>query len=91
MFTYKTQGVCSRWMHIGLDEDDRITDIRIEGGCNGNTKGLCVLAKGREAREVIQSLRGIQCEGKATSCPDQLSRALELALQEKDAEDIQSE
>lgn len=30
-----------------------------------------------EVGEVIRRLRGIDCGGKGTSCPDQLARALE--------------
>jgi hypothetical protein len=30
-----------------------------------------------EVDEVIRRLRGIDCMGKGTSCPDQLARALE--------------
>ena len=36
-------------------------------------------ARGRDAREVMDSLRGIPCRG-STSCPDQLSRAIEQYL-----------
>jgi uncharacterized protein (TIGR03905 family) len=32
-----------------------------------------------EVGEVIRRLRGIDCNGRGTSCPDQLARALEEA------------
>jgi len=82
-YTYKTQGVCSRLMHITLDEEERVTELRIEGGCSGNLQGLSAMVKGQRAREVIDRLEGIRCGSKATSCPDQLSKALTLALDGK--------
>jgi len=41
--SYKTNGVCSRKIHIEV-EDDIVKDVRFEGGCNGNTKGIASLA-----------------------------------------------
>lgn len=38
--------------------------------------GVSRLAEGRKIDEVIDLLKGIECRG-GTSCPDQLSRALE--------------
>lgn len=77
--TYTPVGVCSRRMVVEL-EDGIIQSVRVEGGCHGNLQGLCALVKGRPAAEVIASLEGIDCRGKGTSCPDQLSRALREAL-----------
>ena len=74
-------GVCSRKITIELDEDGTILDIKFLGGCNGNTQGVSKLCKGRKAEEVIELLRGIDCQGRGTSCPDQLSYALEEALE----------
>ena len=50
-------------------------------GCRGNTKGLATMVVGRKADEVKELLRGIPCRGN-TSCPDQLSRAIEAYEQE---------
>ncbi|MBO5984665.1 MAG: TIGR03905 family TSCPD domain-containing protein, partial [Rikenellaceae bacterium] len=46
--------------------------------CQGNTQGISMLVRGMKAEEVIARLEGINCGGKATSCPDQLARALRL-------------
>ena len=46
-------------------------------GCNGNTKGISKLVKGRKASEVADILRGTQCGMRGTSCPDQLAKALD--------------
>lgn len=76
---YKTSGVCSRMITLDL-EDGVITDCRFHGGCSGNTAGVCALVKGMKAEDAISRLKGIKCGFKNTSCPDQLSRALEEAL-----------
>ena len=48
-------------------------------GCQGNTKGLASLVEGMDADEVISRLEGIDCNGRGTSCPDQLAQALKNA------------
>lgn len=78
-FNYRTQGTCSRNISFDL-EDGVVTNIRFEGGCNGNLKGISALAEGKKAQEVIETLSGIRCGFKSTSCPDQLAKALSEAL-----------
>ena len=78
-FNYRTQGTCSRNISFDL-EDGVVTNIRFEGGCNGNLKGISALAEGKKAEEVIETLSGIRCGFKSTSCPDQLAKALNEAL-----------
>ena len=82
MYTYYTKGVCSSRMEVELD-GDKTKAVRIAGGCNGNLQGIIRLVEGMDAREAIRRLRGIHCGPKATSCPDQLSIALEQALAER--------
>lgn len=82
MYTYYTKGVCSSRMEIELD-GDKIKAVRIAGGCNGNLQGIIRLVEGMDAKEAIGRLRGIHCGPKATSCPDQLSIALEQALEKE--------
>ena len=82
MYTYYTKGVCSSRMEVELD-GDKIKAVRIAGGCNGNLQGIIRLVEGMDAKEAIGRLRGIHCGPKATSCPDQLSIALEQALTER--------
>jgi uncharacterized protein (TIGR03905 family) len=74
---YKTHGTCSVWIDIDVDNMGNVGDVQFTGGCNGNTKGICVLIKGMKATEVKNRLKGILCGKKATSCPDQLAHALE--------------
>lgn len=78
-FNYRTQGTCSRNISFDL-KDGVVTNISFEGGCNGNLKGISALAEGKKAEEVIETLSGIRCGFKSTSCPDQLAKALSEAL-----------
>ncbi len=75
--TYNTVGTCSKQIMLEVDDDNRIADIRIIGGCSGNVQGLCALVKGMTTDEVHKRLNGIHCGSRSTSCPDQLCRALE--------------
>lgn len=81
MTTYYPKGTCSREIHVELD-GDRIANIEVIGGCNGNLKGVAALLKGMNAQEAIARIRGITCGPKTTSCPDQISYAIEAALAE---------
>lgn len=76
---YKTQGVCSSSIDIEL-KDGIIESVQFTGGCNGNLQGISALVKGMTPQEAISRLKGIRCGFKATSCPDQLARALESML-----------
>lgn len=75
MFYYKTHGTCSTQIDLEI-EDGVITACTIHNGCRGNTQGLAKMVVGRKADEVKDLLRGIPCRGN-TSCPDQLSHAIE--------------
>ena len=90
-YTYYPKGTCSKQMEVDL-EDGVIKDVRVLGGCNGNLQGISKLVEGMDIDTVIERLDGIHCGMKETSgfkptsCPDQLSIALEKALEkEKDA------
>lgn len=78
---YKTQGTCSQMIQLELDSDT-IKSVEFIGGCSGNTQGIASLVKGMKAEEAIARLEGIRCGFKPTSCPDQLAKALKLALAE---------
>ncbi len=73
---YTTSGTCSRAIDIEID-GDTIKKVEFTGGCHGNTQGLAALLQGMKVDEAISRLRGIDCKGRGTSCPDQLARALE--------------
>jgi uncharacterized protein TIGR03905 len=73
--TYKTKGVCSRAIDFDI-QDGKVRNVHFDGGCNGNTHGVAVLVEGMDVDEAIQKLSGINCNGRGTSCPDQLAKAL---------------
>ena len=77
---YMNRGVCSRKTVIDLAPDNTINDISIVGGCNGNTQGLAKLLIGMKAEDAIERLSGIDCNGRGTSCPDQVACALRAAI-----------
>ncbi len=82
MIVYKTKGVCSQEIHFELD-GDIIKNVTFIGGCSGNTQGVARLVEGMKAQEAIARLDGIHCGPRPTSCPDQLAKALKLALEQK--------
>lgn len=82
-YTYRPVGVCSRSIEFEIDETGILRNVRFEGGCHGNTQGISALAEGRNARDVMHCLKGINCKGRGTSCPDNLSAAIAQALAEK--------
>lgn len=81
-YTFYPKGVCSRQINLEL-ENEKIINCEFIGGCDGNTSGVCALIKGMKAEDAIKKLKGIDCRGKGTSCPDQLSIALEEALEQE--------
>jgi uncharacterized protein (TIGR03905 family) len=72
---YKTKGVCSREIEFEI-ENDIIKKVTFFGGCDGNTQGVARLVEGMSVDDTINRLEGIDCRGRGTSCPDQLSKAL---------------
>ncbi len=64
MNVYKTKGVCSRSIEFELD---------------GDTIKYVKLVEGMKVDDVINRLKGTDCGGRGTSCPDQLAKALEAA------------
>ena len=80
-FSYKTRGTCSRSIEVTLEEGV-VKNVRFLGGCMGNTQGVAALVRGMSAKEAIERLRGIDCGGRGTSCPDQLAKAIESAINE---------
>ena len=77
-YSYKTKGTCSREITFDMD-GNTVKNVKFVFGCQGNTKGLASLVEGMDADEVISRLEGIDCNGRGTSCPDQLAQALKNA------------
>lgn len=73
---FKPSGVCCKEMTFEVDDKNIITSIDFIGGCPGNLLGLKNLVIGQNAYDVANKLANIPCRGKSTSCPDQLSKAI---------------
>lgn len=82
---YKTSGTCSSSIELEIDDNHIIRKVAFTGGCNGNLKGVSRLVEGRKAEEVADLLAGTTCGFKNTSCPDQLSKAIQAALSDMDS------
>ena len=74
-YNYKTRGVCSTNIKLVI-EDDKLKDIEVLGGCNGNLKGIRSLIIGMSLDEIKEKLSGIKCGFRDTSCPDQIANAI---------------
>ena len=47
---YTTKGVCSRSIEFDV-VDNKVTGVRFEGGCSGNTQGVAALVEGMDVNE----------------------------------------
>ncbi len=76
MYKYQTKGVCPRNISYEIT-DNKIHNVKFSGGCDGNLKAIAKLVEGKEPKEVVSLLKGIDCQNRGTSCGDQLSKAIE--------------
>ncbi len=83
---YKTMGTCSTRIEFDLENKNIVKNVVFTGGCNGNLKAISKLVDGMKAEEVIKILKGNTCGPKPTSCADQLTKALDGALQKENLE-----
>ena len=79
MFTYIPKQVCAKEMILEINEDI-IENIKITGGCPGSSVGMARLIVGMDIHEALKRQKGVPCGSRDTSCPDQLSLALEAYL-----------
>ncbi len=85
-YVYNTTGTCCKQFGIEV-EDNKLVNLEFVGGCNGNLQGICALVKGMDIDEIIGKIEGIRCGSRATSCPDQLSKALrQIKVREEKAQ-----
>lgn len=82
-YRFRPRGVCSQEMRVEVDDQGIIQQLQVYGGCSGNLQGIAALVKGMPASEAVERLKGIRCGFKDTSCPDQLARNLEKALEQQ--------
>lgn len=74
-YRYKCSGTCSSEITFDV-ENNKLHNVSFMGGCNGNLSGICSLTEGMDIDDVLTKLKGIDCRGRGTSCPDQLARAI---------------
>lgn len=77
--TSKTSQVCSTKIDFDVI-DGKVYNVVFTGGCNGNLKAIGKLVEGMECEKLIRTLKGNTCGGSATSCADQLAKAVEKAV-----------
>ena len=65
-------------IEVELD-GDIIKNVKFTGGCNGNLQAIPKLVEGLTVAQVEQKISGISCNGRGTSCGDQLA-AYEASL-----------
>ncbi len=80
-YRYKTQGTCSQEIKFDIN-DDVVTNISFVGGCNGNLKAISKLVEGMTVSQIESKLLGNTCGFRATSCADQLAKAVRKASEE---------
>ena len=76
MYTYFPTGICPSQIRFDV-ENGNVRNVSFIGGCEGNLQGLSKLVEGMPVRRVIETLEGITCGKRETSCPDQLAEALQ--------------
>ena len=77
-YEYKTKGTCSQRIFFDVEEG-KVKNVQFVGGCNGNLKDIAARVECMDVADVIARVEGIRCGMKATSCPDQLAKALKEA------------
>jgi uncharacterized protein (TIGR03905 family) len=86
MYKYKTKGTCSSEIMFDI-QDGKLRNVRFINGCSGSLQGICKLVEGMEITKALDLLKGIKCGHKKTSCPDQLSIAINKVLEEEKSGD----
>lgn len=76
---FNPYGVCAK--HISFDyQDGKMFNLKFVGGYNGNLKAIGKLCEGKNMKEIADILEGNTCNGKSTSCADQLAKAIREVL-----------
>lgn len=78
-YLYTTKNTCARQIRVELDGDVVKNVEFLGGGCSGNLKAVPKLVEGMTVSQVEETLGGITCGIRQTSCADQLSKAVREA------------
>ena len=60
-YTRKNKGTCSQSTTVTLADDGTIQELNVQGGCNGNLKGIAQLVRGMKAEDAIARMEGTTC------------------------------
>lgn len=83
-YHYRPRGVCP--MQIAFDlEGSVVHNVEFTGGCNGNLQAISRVVDGMTVEQIEGYFKGINCNGKGTSCSDQLATAVRRAFDEEQA------
>ena len=75
-YSYIPEGICPEEIRFDI-EGGKLKNVEFEGGCEGNLQALSRLVEGMDTTEAVAVFKGIDCEGRGTSCPDQFAAAIE--------------
>jgi uncharacterized protein (TIGR03905 family) len=84
VYQYKTKGTCSVQIDVELD-GNVVKNVKFYGGCHGNLQAIPKLVEGLTVEQVEEKISGISCNGKGTSCGDQLAKACRAAYEAQNA------
>ena len=79
-YTYMTKGTRSSKIELEL-EGNIVHNVKFTGGCHGNLQAIPKLVEGLTVEQIEEKISGISCNGRGTSCGDQLARAARAALE----------
>lgn len=83
-YIYKTKGTCSTRISLEI-EGNVIHNVKFTGGCHGNLQAIPKLVEGLTVEEIEERIKGISCNGRGTSCADQLAIACREAYEKEQA------
>lgn len=75
--------VCSKLINFDLI-DGKIYNLKYLRGCHGNLQAIGSLLEGATVDFALERLSGINCNGRGTSCTDQLTRILRQVLKKSE-------
>ena len=80
-YIYKTENVCAGRIKVEVNGDVVSNVEFLDGGCNGNLKAIPKLVEGMTVTQIEETLSGITCGRRPTSCADQLTKAVRAAYE----------
>ena len=81
-FEYTTDGrTCSDRITFSINEKEMtVHNMVVYNGCDGTSKGFCILSEEMPVDYCVERMEGILCHGSnGSSCPDQCAKALKQA------------